>query len=95
MASDSFFLYLDIAVTAPHLKSWKLKRYPSLYTGVSFDHFDRYVDTLNEGVTLYDTVGIIDQNIDNNSHIEFDEENGNADTDNSSPPPDKRGQTLK
>ncbi|CAD6235330.1 GSCOCG00012411001-RA-CDS, partial [Cotesia congregata] len=35
---------------------------PSLCTGVAFDNFDRYVDTLNGKETLHDTVGIIYQN---------------------------------
>ncbi|GFY11634.1 hypothetical protein TNCV_4231031 [Trichonephila clavipes] len=35
---------------------------PSLSTGVAFDNFDRYVDTLTGKDTLHDTVGIIYQN---------------------------------
>lgn len=44
---------------------------PSLCTGVAFDNFDRYIDTIDGKETLHDTVGIIYQNIDNNSHTEL------------------------
>ncbi|CAH0562925.1 unnamed protein product [Brassicogethes aeneus] len=37
---------------------------PNLLTGVAFDNFDRFVDTLTGKDTLHDTVGIIFQNID-------------------------------
>lgn len=36
---------------------------PNLQTGVAFDNFDRFVDTLTGKDTLHDTVGIIFQNI--------------------------------
>uniref|UniRef100_A0A2H1WQX7 SFRICE_024035 n=1 Tax=Spodoptera frugiperda TaxID=7108 RepID=A0A2H1WQX7_SPOFR len=42
-------------------------RKSSLCTGVAFDNFDRYVDTHNGKETLHDTVGIIYQNIDNDT----------------------------
>ncbi|GFU43145.1 hypothetical protein TNCV_4289841 [Trichonephila clavipes] len=44
---------------------------PSLSTGVAFDNFDRYVDTLTGKDTLHDTVGIIYQNISHDYDIEL------------------------
>lgn len=38
-------------------------RHPDLNTGVAFDKFDRFVETLNGKDTLHDTVGIIFQDI--------------------------------
>ncbi|KAK0176842.1 hypothetical protein PV328_000944 [Microctonus aethiopoides] len=72
-------------------------RNPSLCTGVAFDNFDRYIDTLDGKETLHDTVGIIYQNIDNNSHRELNENDDNADSENVSPtrPPLKRKRSLK
>ncbi|CAF4875168.1 unnamed protein product [Pieris macdunnoughi] len=64
---------------------------PSLCTGVAFDNFDRYVDTLNGKETLHDTVGIIYQNIDSYSCSGFNQDYGNANSENVSPtrPPQK------
>ena len=39
-------------------------RAPNLCTGLAFDNFDRFVDTMTGKDTLHDTVGIIFQNID-------------------------------
>lgn len=36
---------------------------PNLHTGVAFDNFDRYVETVNGKDTLHDTVGIIYQDV--------------------------------
>ncbi|GFU85933.1 hypothetical protein TNCV_3845771 [Trichonephila clavipes] len=44
---------------------------PSLSTGVAFDNFDRYVDTLTGKDTLHDTVGIIYQNVSHDYDIEL------------------------
>ncbi|GFW65257.1 hypothetical protein TNCV_395231 [Trichonephila clavipes] len=44
---------------------------PSLSTGISFDNFDRYVDTLTGKDTLHDTVGIIYQNVNHDYDIEL------------------------
>ncbi|GFT83955.1 hypothetical protein TNCV_2020321 [Trichonephila clavipes] len=46
---------------------------PSLSTGVAFDNFDRYVDTLyiTGKDTLHDTVGIIYQNVSDDYDIEL------------------------
>lgn len=38
-------------------------RRPDLNTGVAFDNFDRFVETVNGSDTLHDTVGIIYQNL--------------------------------
>ncbi|KAL3265545.1 hypothetical protein HHI36_009750 [Cryptolaemus montrouzieri] len=62
---------------------------PSLCTGVAFDNFDRYVDTLNGKETLHDTVGIIYQNIDNNSQSELNQDDGNAENSSPTRPPQK------
>ncbi|GFX49059.1 hypothetical protein TNCV_786151 [Trichonephila clavipes] len=43
----------------------------SLSTGVAFDNFDRYVDTLTGKHTLHDTVGIIYQNVSHDYDIEL------------------------
>ena len=37
---------------------------PNLATGVAFDNFDRYVETLSGKNTLHDTVGIVYQDVD-------------------------------
>ncbi|GFU51383.1 uncharacterized protein TNCV_4752491 [Trichonephila clavipes] len=44
---------------------------PSLSTGVAFDNFDRYVDTLTGKDTLHDTVGFIYQNVSDDYDIEL------------------------
>lgn len=38
-----------------------IKRRPDLNTGVAFDNYDRFIETLNGKDTLHDTVGIIFQ----------------------------------
>ncbi|GFU81470.1 hypothetical protein TNCV_1525041 [Trichonephila clavipes] len=43
----------------------------SLSTGVAFDNFDRYVDTLTGKDTLHDTVGIIYENVSHDYYIEL------------------------
>ncbi|GFU22616.1 hypothetical protein TNCV_1304921 [Trichonephila clavipes] len=43
----------------------------SLSTGVAFDNFDRYVDTLTGKDTLHDTVGIIYRNVSHDYDIEL------------------------
>ncbi|GFX20245.1 hypothetical protein TNCV_1438041 [Trichonephila clavipes] len=55
---------------------------PSLSTGVAFDNFDRYVDTLTGKDTLHDTVGIIYQNVRDDYDIELNSSSisGNLDT---------------
>lgn len=67
---------------------------PSLCTGVAFDNFDRYVDTLNGKETLHDTVGIIYQNIDKNFHSELNEDNHNSQELSSTTPSQKRKRSL-
>ncbi|GFX66459.1 hypothetical protein TNCV_1291401 [Trichonephila clavipes] len=52
---------------------------PSLSTGVAFDNFDRYVDTLTGKDTLHDTVGIIYQNVSHDYDIELSSISGNID----------------
>ncbi|GFX22544.1 hypothetical protein TNCV_2784801 [Trichonephila clavipes] len=44
---------------------------PSLSTGVTFDNFDRYVDTLTGKDTLHDTVGIIYKKVSDDYDIEL------------------------
>ncbi|GFT42680.1 hypothetical protein TNCV_5140211 [Trichonephila clavipes] len=44
---------------------------PSLSTGVAFDNFDRYVDTLTGKDTLHNTAGIIYQNVSHDYDIEL------------------------
>lgn len=43
-----------------------IKRNPDLFTGVAYDNFDRFVETINGKDTLHDTIGIIYQNIEAN-----------------------------
>lgn len=54
-------------------------RKPNLHTGLAFNNFDRFVDTLTRKDTLHDTVGIIFQNIvpniTNDDDENFEEEN--------------------
>ncbi|KAK4886112.1 hypothetical protein RN001_002383 [Aquatica leii] len=57
---------------------------PLLCTGVA--SFDRYVDTLNGKETLHDTVGIIYQNIDDNSHSGLNQDD-DTNAENMLPPP--------
>lgn len=45
-------------------------RAPNLLTGLAFDNFDRFVDTLTGKDTLHDTVGIIFQEINDNYETE-------------------------
>ena len=67
---------------------------PSLCTGVAFDNLDRYVDTLNGKETLHDTVGIIYQNIDDNSHSELNQDNDNSEDLSPRAPSQKRKRSL-
>lgn len=69
-------------------------RKSSLCTGVAFDNFDRYVDTLNGKETLHDTVGIIYQNVDNDA---LDESviASTSDQSDELPPPAKRRRTFE
>ncbi|XP_074115522.1 uncharacterized protein LOC141538105 [Cotesia typhae] len=69
-------------------------RKSSLCTGVAFDNFDRYVDTLNGKETLHDTVGIIYQNIDNDAPNENDID-CRSDQSDMLPPPAKRRRTFE
>ncbi|GFW09604.1 hypothetical protein TNCV_3997101 [Trichonephila clavipes] len=66
---------------------------PSLSTGVAFDNFDRYVDTLTGKDTLHDTVGIIYQNVSDDYDIELNSSSisGNLDI---PLPPTKRRRTF-
>ena len=43
----------------------EIKKSGNLCTGVAFDNFDRYVETLSGKDTLHDTVGIVYQNVSN------------------------------
>ncbi|GFW12255.1 hypothetical protein TNCV_5112001 [Trichonephila clavipes] len=67
---------------------------PSLSTGVAFDNFDRYVDTLTGKDTLHDTIGIIYQNVSRDYDIELNSSriSGNIDT---PLPPTKEDGLLK
>ncbi|KAH0549583.1 hypothetical protein KQX54_010589 [Cotesia glomerata] len=65
-----------------------------VYTGVAFDNFDRYVDTLNGKETLHDTVGIIYQNIDNDAPNESDVDSRSDQFADMLPPPAKRRRTF-
>ncbi|KAG5894728.1 hypothetical protein JTB14_006147 [Gonioctena quinquepunctata] len=65
-----------------------------LCTGVAFDNFDRYVDTLDGKETLYDTVGIIYQNIDYDDPNESDMDS-RSDQSDMLPPPAKRRRTFE
>lgn len=42
---------------------------PELYTGVAFDNYDRYVETVDGRDTLHDTVGIVYQNMEAESDV--------------------------
>ncbi|GFW58988.1 hypothetical protein TNCV_2830941 [Trichonephila clavipes] len=66
---------------------------PSLNTGVAFNNFDRYVDTLTGKDTLHDTVGIIYQNVSDDYDIELNSSSisGNLDI---PLPPTKRRRTF-
>lgn len=46
-------------VNSTHVCPEDILRRPDLNTGVAFDNFDRFVETLNGKDTLHDTVGII------------------------------------
>ncbi|CAH2228320.1 jg1066, partial [Pararge aegeria aegeria] len=50
-------------VNSDHVCPEDIQRRPDLNTGVAFDNFDRFVETLNGKDTLHDTVGIIFQDI--------------------------------
>ncbi|KAG5869200.1 hypothetical protein JTB14_024528 [Gonioctena quinquepunctata] len=69
-------------------------RKSSLWTGVAFDNFDRYVDTLNGKETLHDTVGIIYRNIDNDDPNESDIDS-RSDQSDMLPPPAERRRTFE
>lgn len=51
----------------------KIKKNPDLFTGVSYDNFDRFVETTKGKDTLHDTVGIIYQNFELHTTEESDE----------------------
>ncbi|GFY56833.1 hypothetical protein TNIN_336681 [Trichonephila inaurata madagascariensis] len=63
---------------------------PSLSTGVAFDNFDRYVDTLTGKDTLHDTVGIIYQNVSDNHDIELNSSSISGNLDIPLPPTKRR-----
>ncbi|GFS95509.1 hypothetical protein TNCV_814591 [Trichonephila clavipes] len=64
---------------------------PSLSTGVAFDNFDRYVDTLTGKHTLHDTVGIIYQNVIHDYDIELNSSSIRGNTDIPLPPTKEDG----
>lgn len=56
---------------------------PHLFTGVAFDNYDRFVETLTGRDTLHDTVGIVYQdtvqsNVDSGAFVQEDEEQANT-----------------
>ncbi|CAH1100732.1 unnamed protein product [Psylliodes chrysocephalus] len=65
-------------------------RSPLLCTGVAFDNFDRFVDTLNGKESLHDTVGIIYQNIDNNVQEELNVDNASNNSEETLQGPSKK-----
>ncbi|GFS75832.1 hypothetical protein TNCV_4665081 [Trichonephila clavipes] len=64
---------------------------PSLSTGVAFDNFDRYVDTLTGKDTLHDTVGIIYQNVSHDYDIQLNSSSINGNIDIPLPPTKEDG----
>ncbi|GFX93247.1 hypothetical protein TNCV_4761261 [Trichonephila clavipes] len=64
---------------------------PSLSTGVAFDNFDRYVDTLTGKDTLHDTVGTIYQNVSHDYDIELNSSSINGTIDIPLPPTKEDG----
>ncbi|KAL3267130.1 hypothetical protein HHI36_011270 [Cryptolaemus montrouzieri] len=60
-----------------------------LSSSMAADAIFAYVDTLNGKETLHDTVGIIYQNIDNNSQSELNQDDGNAENSSPTRPPQK------
>ncbi|GFW09391.1 uncharacterized protein TNCV_2066491 [Trichonephila clavipes] len=63
---------------------------PSLSTGVAFDNFDRYEDTLTEKGALPDTVGIIYQNLSDDYDIDLNSSSISGDRDIPLPPTKRR-----
>ncbi|GFX76190.1 hypothetical protein TNCV_2144941 [Trichonephila clavipes] len=63
---------------------------PSLSTGVAFDNFNRYVDSLTGKNTLHDTVGIIYQNVSDDYDIELNSSSISGNLDMLLPPTKRR-----
>ncbi|GFU64830.1 hypothetical protein TNCV_2144651 [Trichonephila clavipes] len=68
---------------------------PSLSTGVAFDNFDRYVDTLTGKDTLHDTVGIIYQNLSHDYDIELNSSSISGNFDIPLPPTKEDGLLMR